>query len=542
MDSTGTRCAHSHSPPASEPCSIRLLGRGDDGRVTAAPAPVRGRARLLTACFLALGVGMIAMASLQGMLVPLQATWVLSVDRINALTLIVSAGSLLVLFAAGEVVDRLGSRRVLLTGAAASTLGALLVAAAPAFAWLFVGRVIGGIGGTLMAVSALALINETVIEDRQRAYVFGLFGAYVGLIFAVAPIFGGVVSDRLSWRLVPLAWIALSIAAALLVPRGPRASVRSEGELVTPLAAGAVLSAVCVAALSVQESLALSASALALALIAAAVLIVRWTRLRRSGRTPGLDVSVFSAPGAKPLMGAMLTVAAVNLYFFWSLYLQYRLRMSSTETAALLVIPQVAGIVGGLAGGWVSAQWGSSRTTAAALALGCAAALAFLLVTEDSGAWPLVALLALYSFPAGCIVGTLTKAFLDCAEPSASGAASSWRQAGWSLGSTLGGIASGAIVLTFFSSTWTSSLTAAGVDDATARWAADMIRGGASLAQVASSPVLDGVAARSAVESFVGLGFAQVSALHMVAILAAAAYASSLAFVLVAMRRQRAAT
>lgn len=92
------------------------------GAVTAPP-----RGRIVTGAFLGVAAGMVAMASLDAMLVPIQNDFVLSVDDVNFLVLSVSAGALLILFAAGGLVDRIGPWRIVVVGAGAATLGALLV-------------------------------------------------------------------------------------------------------------------------------------------------------------------------------------------------------------------------------------------------------------------------------------------------------------------------------------------------------------------------------------------------------------------------------
>lgn len=235
----------------------------------------------------------------------------------------------------------------------------------------------------------------------------------------------------------------------------------------------------------------------------------------------------------------MLAVGAINLVFYANLFLQYRIGLTPTQAALVLLAPQVSGIAGGLLGGWMSARWGSTCTTAIALGFGCAAALSFIAVQEDSTVLLVIALLAAFTLSGGCVTGSLTKAFLDCAEPSASGAAASWRQAGWSLGTTLGGVAGGAVILSYFTRTWAATLEEVGVDPSTAQWAAESVRGGVPLTQIAASPTLRDIPAKDAVENFVGLAAAQIGTLRVIALLAATAYAISLAFVLVAMWRQR---
>ncbi len=495
----------------------------------------------MVGAYLGIATGMVAIASLEAMLVPLQRDFVLSVDDVTTLALTVSAGSLLVLFAMGSLVDRLGPRRVLVTGAAVSVTGAALVGLAPAFGWLMFGRVVGGVGGTAMAVAGLATLNATFTEDRERAMVFGLFSAVVGAVFIISPVVGGVVATGLTWRLVPVLWIVVALGSVVCLRRVslPPGSGGTARELVTPLAAGTTLSALCVAALLANRGPALSGTALVVAGASFLVLLLRWRELRGRGVTPTLDVSVFATPGAKPLMGAMLAVAFVNMGFYANLFLQYRLGFTAAAVALVFLVPQVAGVLGGLVGGWVSVRWGSLVTTAAAMGAATLAALAFLAVGGQSTVWSIVALMTLFNFPVGVITGTLTKSFLDCADPEGSGAAASWRQGGWNVGATLGGVALSAIVFSYFTSAWTADLQHAGIPEAAARWAADAVRGGVPLTQIAADPRAQGVAVGGAPDDFVALASQQLATFRLVAILAAASYAVALGFVLLAMWRRK---
>lgn len=276
-----------------------------------------------------------------------------------------------------------------------------------------------------------------------------------------------------------------------------------------------------------------------MAVVAFLVLVVRWRELRQRAQAATLDVTVFSTPGARPLMGAMLAVAFVNLAFYANLFLQYRLGFDAADVAVVFVVPNLAAVLGGLLGGWVSARTGSLATTAVATAVGCLAALSFLFLGVESTAWQVVALLTLVTIPIGVITGTLTKAFLDCADPESSGAAASWRQAAWHVGATLGGVAVGALVFSYFTAAWTADLERNGVAEPAARWAAEAVRAGMPLTQVATDPRAQGVASGGAVDDFIDLVPQQLAVFQLVALLAAASYAVALGFVLIAMWRRK---
>jgi MFS family permease len=123
--------------------------------------------------------------------------------------------------------DRHGRRAVYVTCLAAFGAGSLLVAAAPAFAWLLVGRAVQAAGaGGLLPVAAAVVADTFPAEKRGRA--LGLIGAVFGVAFVLGPLLGGLLL-RYGWRwlfLVNLPLLAVLLPASLmLLPRGSRGTV-----------------------------------------------------------------------------------------------------------------------------------------------------------------------------------------------------------------------------------------------------------------------------------------------------------------------------
>ena len=392
-----------------------------------------------------------------------------------------------------------------------------------------------------MSVSCMAALNAAFHDDRKRAHVFGMLAAAIGAAALVSPVIGGVIAQRASWRLVPLLWMAVAVITFLLLRGvlGDRLNQASSPELMTPFTAGLTLSGLCLAALLAGSSSKAALVVLAASAVAFTSLVIRWTRMRREGLQPGLDLSIFTSRGTILLIGAMLFVGAVNLFFYVSLYLQYRLGLDPARAAGILVIPQCAVIVGGLLGGWISGWIGSLRTTAIALAFGSLAAASFLMIDESSGVATMIFYLAVFALPAGCLMGTLTKSFLDQADPAASGAASSWRQGAWSLGATLGGVTTGAIVFGYFSRHWQGLLEQAGISEDAARQAAEAVRGGVPLVQLAATPGLEDLKVDGNTRTLLELSTSQVDTFQLIAALATTAQVISLLLVLAAMWRIR---
>lgn len=90
----------------------------------------------------------------------------------------------------GELSDKYGRRPVLLLSLLGLSFDYLLHAFAPTIAWLFVGRILAGIGGASYT-TANAYIAD-ISEQHEKAKNFGLLGAAFGLGFIIGPVIGGI--------------------------------------------------------------------------------------------------------------------------------------------------------------------------------------------------------------------------------------------------------------------------------------------------------------------------------------------------------------
>lgn len=109
--------------------------------------------------------------------------------------------------------DRWGRRPVYLASIALFALGSLLIALAPNFALVLLGRAIQGVGGGGIIPTASAVIGDAC-PPEQRGRALGLVGAMYGMAFVLGPPLAGVLMVVLSWHWIFLA--NLPIAAALL--------------------------------------------------------------------------------------------------------------------------------------------------------------------------------------------------------------------------------------------------------------------------------------------------------------------------------------
>jgi EmrB/QacA subfamily drug resistance transporter len=131
--------------------------------------------------------------------------------------------------AVGAAADRLGRRRVYVTGVVWFTLSSALCAAAWSPTILIVARGAQGLGVAMVGTATFALIVE-LYEGAARQRALGVVSAISALSFVVGPLLGALVVGLTDWRWVFLINLPLGLAAALLgratLPESRDASAR----------------------------------------------------------------------------------------------------------------------------------------------------------------------------------------------------------------------------------------------------------------------------------------------------------------------------
>jgi MFS family permease len=109
--------------------------------------------------------------------------------------------------------DRYGRRPIYLISISLFALGSLVIALAPTFWAVVLGRVIQGMGGGGIIPTASAVIADA-LPPKERGRALGLIGATYGMAFVLGPPLAGLVMVTLDWHWIFLA--NLPIAAYVL--------------------------------------------------------------------------------------------------------------------------------------------------------------------------------------------------------------------------------------------------------------------------------------------------------------------------------------
>lgn len=122
----------------------------------------------------------------------------------------------------GKLGDRVGHRKVFMSGSGLFIFSSVLCAIAPESEWVIVARILQGVGGALMMPAASPLFRS-VVEPEEIGKMAGIYVSIASVFLIMGPTLGGFLTEYLSWRSifwinVPLGFISIAIVW-LIVPR-----------------------------------------------------------------------------------------------------------------------------------------------------------------------------------------------------------------------------------------------------------------------------------------------------------------------------------
>jgi len=277
----------------------------------------------------------------------------LSLDAVTlgwiATAYLLSSATFLVPF--GRIADIYGRKKIFTSGIVIFTLSSLFSGMANSATMLISCRVFQGVGGAMLAGTAIALLT-TVFPANERGKVLGINVAatYIGL--SLGPVLGGLLTQHLGWRSIFFINVPLGLAVIGVVLWKLKGEwTGAKGERFD--FAGSVIYSLGLVAL--VYGFTLLPAMLGVGLIVGGVIgLLAFTRWEMRTRSPVLDISLFRNNRAFTFsnLAALINYSATfAVTFLISLYLQY-VKGFNPENAGLILVamPAMQAIFSPLAG------------------------------------------------------------------------------------------------------------------------------------------------------------------------------------------------
>jgi DHA2 family multidrug resistance protein-like MFS transporter len=349
----------------------------------------------------------------------------------------------------GSLGDRIGRKKLLLSGAVAFGAVSVLNAYATSPEMMILARALLGVAGATLMPSTLALIRNIFHDPRERSFAIGIWGATASAGAAVGPVVGGLLLEHFWWGSVFL--INLPVMAVLVVV-GVKLLPESKNPVTGPwdlLSVALSLVGMVAVVYAVKEAATHGASweAGVAALVGAAGLYGFYRR-QLTLSAPLLDMRLFRHRGfSGAVLADLLTILGLSgLVFFLSQFLQLVQGRAPFE-AGLAELPAAIGAVAtGLVAGKVARRF-SVRSVVAGGMAAVGLSLAVLTMLTGSTGYPLLgAALLIVGAGAGFSFTVTADVILSSVPKEQAGAASAVSETAYELGAALGIALLGSIV------------------------------------------------------------------------------------------------
>jgi MFS transporter, DHA2 family, multidrug resistance protein len=348
------------------------------------------------------------------------------------------AGSLITM---GTLGDRIGRRRLLLSGGAAFAIASVIAAFSTSAAMLIGARALLGVAGATLMPSTLSLIRSMFADPRERTVAIGVWATSLSVGAAIGPLLGGLLLSAFWWGSVFLLSVPVMV---LLLAVGPRLLPEyrdPEPGRFDLVSAALSLVAVLAVVYGIKDAAEHGAgwtplAAVGLGLAVGAGFLQRQTTLA----DPLIDLSLFRARAFSAALGtnALAVFAIFGTDLFVAQYLQLALGLSPLQ-AGLWTLPGAAGfIVGSSLAPRLAQHAPAPVVIAGGLAVGAAGALLLTQVDGASGLALVVIATTVIAVGLAQVVTLATDLIVGAAPPARAGAASAISETGTELGGALG--------------------------------------------------------------------------------------------------------
>ncbi|MEM2802431.1 MAG: MFS transporter, partial [Archaeoglobaceae archaeon] len=322
----------------------------------------------------------------------------------------------------GKLGDIRGRRNLFILGLSIFAISSLFCSASFSGLMLVVFRFLQGIGGAMIAGTAIAMVTAA-FPPQERGKVLGIntSAVYVGL--SSGPFVGGIITQFLGWRAlfaIPLFMALVPIYFALKV-KEERGKIEEVFDL-----KGSVLFSIALLLLIYGFSTLPKPTGFGFAIVGVAMIIL-FTFVESKNPQPVLNVSLFR----KNVVFAMSNLAALLNYsatfgvaFLISLYLQFVKNLSPQDAGTILLTQPVVMAILSPISGWISDRIEPRVVASIGMAITAISLFLFSFLDFETPVAIVVAYLLLIGFGFGLFSSPNTNAVMSSVEKKFYGIAS----------------------------------------------------------------------------------------------------------------------
>ena len=394
---------------------------------------------MLVGLCLTMGASLVGVASINYIVTPMIEDLGLTSEQGDLVLAVPWLASLLIVFVAGRLGDRLGHRRIITWMSIAFMAGSAIFAVADGFTAVMVGLLVEGVASTALQIVVFGLLSQSFSEPKARAAAFGVFGMASPFIWMCFPVLAGWIVGEASWRWVAAVWVLagfiIFLAARLLLPR--HGATSPLGEIWTPILAGATVAGATQALTRIRADGLTSPATLATIAVTAALGITCAILLRRLS-APTFTVQPMRVKRTRSLLGVVVIIPLINTVFLMTIAFQYLYGLTALQTAIVMVPAQAAAVLGTrLVAGPLMRKIGVTSTATLFFGLLIVTMLCAFFVTADSPLWVPILYVTAYNALTVAASITVTSGMLASDPATEPGFLSAYRGSGVALGGTL---------------------------------------------------------------------------------------------------------
>jgi len=350
----------------------------------------------------------------------------------------------------GKLGDMYGRKNVVMTAIVLFLIGSAACGLAWSMESLIAARVLQGIGGGGLMVSAFAMIGE-LFGPRDRAKYQGYSSAVFALSSILGPVAGGYITDFFGWRWVFLVNLPVGVVVLAIIAMAMKSKFTEKKHKVDYL--GGVLLAVATTAIVYWGDHVLDPTGvdwLTIALPVIGIGAALWfVMVERRAEEPIVPLRLFGNHTISIVTIVSLIAGTVTLgmFFYFALYFQTITGLGPAEVGFLFLPASITSMIISMVSGRIIAATGRYKwMPVAAMAVGAALMVAFTFVDAHTPLWLLTIMMSVFGISMGLQFQVLMVAVQAAAPLTDIGAATGLVTQARTIGASLGLAINGAVM------------------------------------------------------------------------------------------------